>query len=119
MKKVKKVSNQVFQYTKDSAFAVLTMGALVFLYMGILKVLTPLWPVTTIIFVLVATACGITMRSGVNSAVTISGLAIYVASWVIHNNGTGDTLSQAICCLGIVMWMIGITYTKTPARTGV
>lgn len=93
-----------------SSFWSLIQPAILFIAVLMLvgKVLLIFSPIITTYFVLIGTMCGLT-GGWVRATLTISGIVMYILSWVgFLNWGWGVNEALCVCGVGIITWIIGV-----------
>ncbi len=88
----------------DLAACVVLYALLLLLLGQIAKIFSPL---TTTFFVLIGTGYGLG-GGWLRASLTVSGLAIYILSWIAYWNWEWSTMgTQLMCGAGIITWIFG------------
>ncbi len=84
-------------------FVILFVGGVLFTLCLYLKMLEPLWPVTTLLFVIFITCLGL-FGSRKSALLSIVGIIAYAFSWTVTKD-YGIIPGMTMCTTGIVTWM--------------
>ncbi|OHA93272.1 MAG: hypothetical protein A3D37_00870 [Candidatus Zambryskibacteria bacterium RIFCSPHIGHO2_02_FULL_38_22] len=80
---------------------IVLIGCVAVMFGLILSVLQPLWPITTLIFVVVLTVH--TFERKLLGFASICGIVVYALSWPITGR-YGQLIGLAVCATGFLIW---------------
>ncbi|HEX8994244.1 MAG TPA: hypothetical protein VF803_03265 [Candidatus Paceibacterota bacterium] len=99
---LKKFFRNMFEFVA----VVLTIAAMLFWILAVGKVVEPLWPLVTTVFVSACTAGAIRKR-GAAAVIAIAGIVLYVAGWLLMGT-IAPYFCTAVSGLGVFVWAVAV-----------
>jgi hypothetical protein len=89
----------------ENIFMILFLGIVLLVFAVIIRMLEPIWPITSLTFALLITILGLG-GARISRALTILGIFLYGLSWYIAYE-YHMVMGTFICGLGIITWLAG------------